>query len=1584
MSGVDNRVVKISFDNSSFKKNIQDTIDNLRKLKDSITFDKAKASFGDLAKSAKTADSFDFTKSKAAVKDLNNSVNTFDVGRVSASLDGISTKVIAWATVVDASLRRVVTLATDAGLRIAQALTIQPLAQGFEEYELNMNSIQTILANTESKGENLQTVNAALDELNTYSDKTIYNFSQMAKNIGTFTAAGVDLDTSVQSIKGIANLAALSGSSSEQASTAMYQLSQALAAGKVSLMDWNSVVNAGMGGEIFKTSLFETAKAMGTIAGVPLDQSFTDWEASGNSFRESLQDGWITADVLSTTLAALSGDLSAAELSAKGFSDAQIVAIQKTADTATKAATEIKTASQLVGVVKEAIATGWASTFRIIVGDFMEAKTLFTGFGNAISNSIQGITQRRNELLNAWKAFGGRNAILEGILYALGAIKAVLVPIREAFRSVFPPVTAATLLTLSAKFRDFAAGLKIGGETANRIKSVFSGLFSVFKIGIAIITGVFGVVKNLFSVLLNLGGGIGGVVAPIGDFVTRLQEVLVAGGGIEKFFGAINTGIQKLGDFITAAKEKIGSLFGGDKEPVPGGEKASGVISTIVDKLSGLSSIGDGAKNVIQSLGDAFKSGFEGIKNAFETIGEYISNFFGTIGDRISSVFTADAFAPALATVAVGLFGGLVYLIRKFVNDGLKLDFGLADLLESFGGAIDEVGNTLKAFQMEVKANALMKIAIAVAVLAASIIALSFIEPTKIASSLAAVAGGIGAMVGALTLLSKIEMNPIKLAALASSMTLLGIAMLALTVSIMILSRLDPKELLTGLIGITAGLGALVLVGKKLDGSTEGIVKAAFSLGVLGASMIVLSFAISRFGSMDIAELGQGLLAVGVILAGFVFAMRALDNKNITKLGVNFVLLGIGLLGVQKAVQKFADMPWSDMVKGLVGLGVALYLIIQATLLLPDNLVPTAIGMIVIAGAMYIMAQAIKTIGSLDLGTLVKGLVGMAAALLIIVVAANSMQSALPGAAAILVMSAAIYVLAQVLKTVGQLSLAEIGKGLLGIAGVLLVLGLAAAAISAFPPLLGALLGLGVALIAVAAAFALFGVGAKLFAEALQIFATVGPAALETFKGVLDTVAQALPNFIKKMAEGFIELIKTLLDAAPELVDGFAKILLLLLDKVIEFAPKIGEAIGAILDVGLKLLREKVPLMITVGLELLTAFLNGINNNIELITTLALSILTNFINGLTTGIPLLLEAGTNFIVTFLNGIAANVQPIIDAGFNIITSIIQGIRNGFINIASAVTDMITEFITQAGNNAERIATAGTDALVSFLNSISGNLDKVIGAVADLIGNLIFEIGQKAGDLATAGKDAAIDFLDGLADDAIDFANKAGAMIVKLLKGLTDAVETYSPQIREEGKKLAGAIIDGMTGGLASRAGEVLEEARSLAGSAIEAVKGALFSDSPSKVFIEIGQDVAEGFVIGLSETAGVEKASKNLAKSSVDSFKSVLSDVAYGLEDIGEFNPTITPVLDLTKVQKDAGYLGSILGSSPMSANLSYGAARYIASTSAAKPVSVSAATEPAQVSFQQNIYSPTALSTEDIYRNTRNQISLAKEELDIP
>ena len=221
---VDERVVQMQFDNRQFETNARTSLSTLEKLRQSLSFKNAGKGFESISTAAKNV----------------------DVSKLGNAVENVKMKFSALEVMAVTALANITNSAVNAGKNIIKALTLDPVMQGFKEYETQINAVQTILANTSSKGTTLDQVNDALDELNTYADKTIYNFTEMTRNIGTFTAAGVDLNTSVSAIKGIANLAAVSGSNSQQASTAMYQLSQALAAGTVKLQDWNSVVNAGL------------------------------------------------------------------------------------------------------------------------------------------------------------------------------------------------------------------------------------------------------------------------------------------------------------------------------------------------------------------------------------------------------------------------------------------------------------------------------------------------------------------------------------------------------------------------------------------------------------------------------------------------------------------------------------------------------------------------------------------------------------------------------------------------------------------------------------------------------------------------------------------------------------------------------------------------------------------------------------------------------------------------------------------------------------------------------------------------------------------------------------------------------------------------------------------------------------------------------------------------------------------------------------------------------------------------------------------------------------------------------------------
>lgn len=367
---VDQRVVEMRFDNKDFESNVKTSMSTLDKLKNALKLKGVSNGLDEVGKSVKK---IDMSGLASGIETVNARFSTLQVVGMTA-------------------LANITTAAMQAGKNLVSSFTIDPITDGFREYELQMNSVQTILANTASKGVTINDVTAALDELNTYADKTIYNFGEMTKNIGTFTAAGVDLDKSVAAIKGIANLGAMSGSTSAQVSTAMYQLSQALATGRVSLMDWNSVVNAGMGGEQFQNALKRTAEHFGTDVDAMIKKY--------GSFRDSLTEGgWLTAEVLTETLNQISGAYTEADLIAQGYTKDQAAAIVQMATTAEEAATKVKTFTQLMSTLSEAAGSGWAKTWQILLGDFEEAKDFFTDLSDYFGGMIGASADARNNLL---------------------------------------------------------------------------------------------------------------------------------------------------------------------------------------------------------------------------------------------------------------------------------------------------------------------------------------------------------------------------------------------------------------------------------------------------------------------------------------------------------------------------------------------------------------------------------------------------------------------------------------------------------------------------------------------------------------------------------------------------------------------------------------------------------------------------------------------------------------------------------------------------------------------------------------------------------------------------------------------------------------------------------------------------------------------------------------------------------------------------------------------------------------------------------------------------------------------------------
>ncbi|QJD49746.1 tape measure protein [Streptomyces phage ClubPenguin] len=1453
MSSIDERIVRLKFDNQAFEQGIARSRDSLGRFTKqletpssgkgldnvSAAITKVRDGLGRFASESQK----DFSEVDAASKKLS-------LEGVGNGVQAVADKFKALSVVGVTALATITSRAVSAGLSFAKSFTTQPISDGFHEYETNLNSIQTILANTQASGATLKDVEASLNDLNHYSDQTIYNFSEMAKNIGTFTAAGVDLKTSAASIKGIANLAALSGSNSEQASGAMYQLSQAISSGRVSLEDWNSVVNAGMGGTVFQRALAQTAEKMGTLSdgAVKLSGKMKNVSINGKSFRESItakpgQDSWLTSKVLTATLQQFTGDLSDAQLKAQGFSAAQIKAIQAQAKTAKEAATQVKTFSQLVDTTKEAIGSGWSQTFQTIFGDFTEAKGLFTGISNAVNGVISSSSNARNKMLADWKKLGGRDDLIKGITNGVKALASVIKPIHDAFREIFPATTGKQLADLTKRFADFMSKLKIGSDTAEKLKRTFAGVFAVFGIAWDVIKGVGSVLAHLFGVITHGSGGFLNLTARVGDFLVGLKKAIESGNGLTKFFQGLGVVLAVPIKLLQAFAHWVAALF----EGFDTGKAESG-ISGVTQKLGPFGKLLELVRRAWSKLVDMISNA----GSIFGPISDKITSLMQSVGPAITNFFSGLNFSDVLNGINTGLFAGLLLLVRKFINKikgGGELASGF---IETITGPFEALTGTLESMQGTLKATTLLEIAIAIGILTLSVSKLSTIDSDGLTRASTAMAGMFAQLIGSLAIFQKFigTAGFAKMPFVMGSLILLAGAVLILAQAVKQLSTLDWNSLAKGLTGVTVLLGGLFAVMKFMP-PASGMISTGLGLIALSAAIKILASAVGDLSGLSWNDLAKGLVGVGAILGALIlFTKFAKADAGGIAQGVGIVLLAAGIKILASAVQDMSGMSWGEIAKGLVTLAGSLAIITAALMLIPPTaplaaagvlLTAISLGMVgdaldqmaqmswaniassltVMLGAMAIIAAALILIPpTAPLAAL--AILGVAAALLLIAqtltqfaafsweeigksmlllfgtlamitAAMLLMTTALPGAAALLLVAAALAVLQPVLLAFGQMSLAEIGKSLLMLAGSLIVIGATSAILGLLSPLIAAF---GIALGILGVALLAAGAGVYLFASGLGILAAVGTAGAAAIIGIVSGLIGLIPKLMTEIGKGVVAFAKVIATAGPAIFSAMTTVIGSMIKAIAVLTPQIVTTLLRMLTMLLQKLAQYVPKMVTAGMQLIIGVLNGIAKNIGKMVTAATNVCVNFINGIAKNLPRIIDAGIKLVISFVNGVANGIRnnqaAMNSAGKNlasaIVSGMISGLKAGLSSVISAAKNIASSAISAAKsvlhiNSPSKVFIAiGKSVNEGFVKGLkSGDKDKVDKAFNDMKKQLL-DLSKSAKATAAERKKAAA---------AYQYLTKNLADEHKKLDQLNDKYDAYTEKIKNAQQALADA-------------------------------------------------------------------------------------------------------------------------------------------------------------------------------------------------
>ena len=1039
---IDNRVLEMRFDNKQFESGVATSMSTLDKLKQKLNLSGASKGLENVS---------------AAAKNVNFS-------GMSSGIDTVSAKFSALQVAGVTALANIANSAVNAGKRMVKALTLDPITTGFNEYELKMNSVQTIMSNTASKGTTLSDVTKTLEELNTYADKTIYNFAEMTRNIGTFTAAGVGLEDSAAAIKGIANLAAASGSSSQQASTAMYQLSQALAAGTVKLMDWNSVVNAGMGGEKFQEALKSTAREMG----IAVD----DIIAKNGSFRDSLQDGWMTADVLNTTLNKFTVD------GAKNYADAMVKAgkytkeqadaLVKEAQAMEDAATKVKTFTQLWDTMKESVQSGWAQTWEILLGDFEEAKELFSGlsdfFGNFISKSSE-----------------TRNTILEGALSGNPFSK-----LAERLEKV----TGATDKMTSATEKASDATKKYG-EVVDRV-----------------IGGEFGNGEARFNALAKAGydwAHVQNLVnEKLGDSTRYATDYKESQEELSKSQNKVNEA-QKvtIEDLLKMSDAQLKNL-GFTKDEVEAfreletQSKKTGIpIKDLVkdlDQLNGrtlllnsFKNAGQGLVTVLSSIRDGWREAFYGDASDEEILQRKTERLYDMIAaiHKFSTYLTvSDATADKLKRTFKGLFA-IVDILTTILGGGFKLAFtGLSKILGEFDMNILDltanIGDAIVAFRDFLFDNELINKGFELLALGIKKAINAIQDFCKWFSDIPQVQNVIEGIKNAFDSLKDIDLSEVGQNIIDGLQNGLGDGITAIWDKMVEIGQ-GIIDAIKGILGIHSPSTVMIAIG--------GFIIAGLVIGLLKGSGEIWD-AITEIGSGIATKFQEivgnipwsKLFAAGVAITMAWFVKQIADAIN----GISNVFDGLGdiLENAGTVLKKFSkvlnSISWDFKAKAIQKLAISLAILVGAVIALTymdtgnlwnavgviaalsailgvlafatDKMSEASVkigknganinglksGLIAIGAAILLMAATVKMVGSLDTRQAIQGFIGLTALVVEmgVFLAAFSVMSKIGSmehvgkmGSMLLKMSIALMLMVGVCKLVGMLSAEDMLQG---------------------------------------------------------------------------------------------------------------------------------------------------------------------------------------------------------------------------------------------------------------------------------------------------------------------------------------------------------------------------------------------------------------------------------------------------------------------------------------------------------------------------------------------------------------------------
>lgn len=1120
---VDSRVVEMRFDNENFEKNTKKTISSIDRLMEKLQFKGAEKGFEKLDAAA---EDMDFTTMQRSLDTLENKFSSLNIVATTA-LVNITNKFV------------------DAGEKLVKSLSVDQVMSGWDKYTEKTSNVQTIMNAT---GKSIDQVNGYLNKLMWYSDETSYSFSEMTSALSQMTAAGGNIDKMIPMIMGIANATADAGKTGFAFQSTIRNLTQSYSAGHLQLQDWKSLNLMGTATKALKQELIDTAVELGVIK---------EGEVTIASFESSLQKKWANTEVMEKTFAKYASMMEAAyELTQKNPGMTSSEALEKLsgqygelAERAALAAQQATSFGQAIDSTKDAVSSSWMKVFETFFGNKEEATDTWTELANRLYDifvpPIEALNERLKDGLNS-----GWNQLLENELgdqadayaYAMqqvalasGAITEKQISDAGSFGEAIKQggisaellkkgldeaqASAEKMLTLSD------AELKARGlerEEIEKQASAFEELNQKVQNGTLDLEGYSKQIRelsgreHLMQSLWNLMDAVSAIVKPIHE---AFQDIFPpkTGEEIKSFAQWLDSITKKLIISDDTAKKIKTTAEGVFSVLRVGKDILEGIISGVARVLNLAKPLADILLDAASAAGEFSSEITKGL-HPLETIGTWVTDFvnaaapvlysFGSAADKIFTQFAEGAkdafneFDPEKLNQFIlgGMGASMLVSIKGFLESIKSIGSSAKGIVGEIKESIESLGEAVDAWKSAKKADTLMTIAKAVALMAGSLAVLSMVKADRLGAAIGALTVTFGELLGVMAVMTQLTKNvqSLKLSVLAGGMVAVSAAVLVLSGALKVISTIDSDKLLgsvAALGGVMLELAAVAAVlskdGGRFTKGTAGMMAFAVSIRILASSVKALS-------GLNSSALTRGLVGVGALCAGLVVAAKTMN-------GVKF---GIG--------------------KGT--------------------------GFVLMAASMEILQDAVAKFGEMDNEAVVRGLTSIGGALVIFVAAMNLLKGGIGSAISLTMMAAAVNLLVPAFQGLGNLSWEAIGKGLLTIVGAFVVLGGAAVILSPVTPVIVALsLSLSALALSLGALLALSS-AANFVQNLASSLSLLNGLNFQVFLNGIKALAWTLVEFISGVFQGLAEV-------ASSLVTSIAKIIKAICDAIILAAPSIGQAL---------------------------------------------------------------------------------------------------------------------------------------------------------------------------------------------------------------------------------------------------------------------------------------------------------------------------------------------------------------------------------------------------------------------------------------